>query len=278
MAIHSDARTLEAIASLRDETVSAEIIVVNTGSGSLRGSLAGLLDRIVLIERSRPGLPGLTRNLGLAETHAPIVAFLAADCLATPGWLARRIAAHAEAAAVASAIRPALAADGRVSLSSWASCMLLHPRRWPEYPADGALRAGVSYARELFDRHGTFLEDVRIDEDTEFNRRLPKRPAWAPSIVTQHRYPVTPTAACVDAFRRGQRLHGWMSVHTGWSTVWALRRAAGALWYAMSVIPHAAASERGTLIAAAPLVWVLALAYAAGALSQIGKRPQITAG
>lgn len=278
MAIHGDTRTADAVASLRVDNVAAEIIVVNTGKGSLRAQLHDRLDHIVLIETPTPGLPGLARNLGLVHARAPIIAFLAADCLATEGWLARRIAAHERCPAVSSAIRPAPAGDGRVPLSSWASCMLLHPRRLPFYPPRRSLRNGVSYDRELFERHGTFLEGVRIGEDTEFNRRLAQPPHWAPSIVTLHRYPGTIRGSFADAVRRGKILHHWMSAQHRWGTPWALRRIAGALCYAMSLIAHAPPSERHRLIAAAPLVWLLALAYAAGALSQVGRSPSVTAG
>jgi hypothetical protein len=211
------------------------------------------------------------------QARAPIIAFLAADCLATEGWLAKRIAAHACHPAVSSTIRPAPAPDGRVTLSSWASCMLLHSRRMPFYPADGSLRNGVSYRRELFDRHGIFLETVRIGEDTEFNRRLTELPHRDPSIVTLHRYPVTMRGSCADAFSRGKHLHRWMGAHHRWATPWALRRIAGALYYAMSLIAYAPTPERRSLIAAAPLVWVLALAYAAGTVSRLG-RGRLTTG
>ena len=52
-------------------------IVVNTGFGSLRASLAEALDRVVLIESPRLRMPDGTRNLGLAEARGPIVTFLA---------------------------------------------------------------------------------------------------------------------------------------------------------------------------------------------------------
>jgi len=46
----------------------------------------------------------------------------------------------------------------------------------------------------------------------------------------------------------------------------------------MVLIMRAPKNKRRRLIAAAPLVWLLALAYAAGALSQMGRKPRITAG
>jgi hypothetical protein len=270
MAIHADARVADAIASLGDPT-SIEIIVVNTGTGSLRPLLASLLDRIVLVESPALRLAGGTRNLGLAEARGPVVAFLAADCLAAPGWVDHRLTLHRTEQAVASAILPAPAPNGRVTLPSWAAHMLLYCRRDPDYPAPHTVRYGVSYRREVFAEHGTFLEDRATGEDTEFNERLPAEPAWDPAIVTLHRNPMTVHAALADAFRRGVRLHGWMRTQTSRPTLRALRRVSGALTYAMSLCIRLPARRLGTLLAATPLVWCLALAQMAGALSQAGR-------
>lgn len=285
MSIHGDRRATEAVASLADDSLAIEIIVVNTGAGSLRPALHHVLDHIVLVEGSTPRLPGGTRNLGLAEAHGPVIAFLAADCLATPGWAAQRLDAHRTALAVASAILPAPAADGSIRLASWAVHMLVHGRRDPDYPGAGTVRYGVSYRREAFAHHGAFLEDRLTNEDTEFNDRLPAPPAWAPSVVTLHRNPTTLRAALTDSFRRGGHLHGWMREQSSHATLRAMRRIAGALFYALSMIVRLPAHRRGTLVAAAPLACGLALAQAAGVLSQVGRRsgdeaapPPVTAG
>jgi glycosyltransferase involved in cell wall biosynthesis len=272
MAIHADARAAEAVASLADPTLLIEIIVVNTGSGSLGSSLVDVLDRVVLIESPRLRLPGGTRNLGLAEARGPIVAFLAADCLATPGWLARRIAAHAEADAVASAILPAPEANGRVALASLATHMLVYCRRDPDFSGDRTGRYGVSYRREVFARHGTFREDRMVGEDTDFNARLPVRPAWEPDVVTLHRNPSTFAASLADSWQRGARLWWWMTGQTRHPTLHSLRWAIGAAIVAMTMLKYASPERRGSLLAAAPLVWCLALARLGGALWQSGRK------
>ncbi len=268
MAIHADAGAAEAVASLADSTLSIEVIVVNTGLGSLRASLAEALDRVVLIESPRLRMPGGTRNLGLAEARGPIVAFLAADCLATPGWAARRIAAHADSDAVASAILPAPAPNGRVALASLAVHMLMYCRRDPDAPVDRTVRYGVSCRRDVFTRHGTFLEDRVVGEDTEFNIRLPVPPTWEPGIVTLHRNPTSFAAALPDSWQRGARLWQWMTGHTSHPTARSMRSAIGAALDAMTMLKYAAPERRGSLLAAAPLVWCLALARLGGALWQ----------
>jgi hypothetical protein len=285
MAIHGDERAASAIDSLGGDG-SIEIIAVNTGRGSLRATLGHMLHRIVLVESPNLRLAGGTRNLGLSQARGKVIAFLAADCLATPGWVARRLARHSTEQAVASAILPAPAPDGCVPLASWAVHMLMHCRRDPDYPPARTVRYGVSYRRDAFEEHGSFLEDWKQGEDTEFNERLAAEPAWDPAVVTLHRNPLTLRAALADAYQRGARLHGWMGTQTSQPTLRALRRANGALTYAMSLLIRLPRRRLGVLLAATPLVWCLSLAQMAGVLSQAGRRrgvvaappPRLTAG
>jgi glycosyltransferase involved in cell wall biosynthesis len=74
----------EAVASVREQGVQAEIVVVDNASAE---PLPGLAD--VHIVRSLERLPtGAARNLGLQSVTAPLVVFLDADDLMLPGTLA----------------------------------------------------------------------------------------------------------------------------------------------------------------------------------------------
>lgn len=272
MAIHGDARAIEAVASLHDPALPIEIIVVNTGTGSLESAFGNLLEHVVLVESPVLRLPGGTRNLGIAMARGPIVAFLASDCLATPGWARHRIAAHQTADAVSSAILPAAVGGKPVKLSSLAIHMLMYCRRDPAFPTERTVRYGASYRRELFTRLGAFLDDRVVGEDTEFNARLPAQPAWAPGVVTFHRNPPGFAAALADSWQRGARLQHWMRGQTPRPTARSLRWAVGAAVDAMTMLKYAPAERRGSLLAAAPLVWCLALARMGGALSQSGRK------
>lgn len=274
MAIDGDPRIADAVASLQDQAGPVEILVVNTGNGTVKPWLTAHLPRLVLVEDTRRRLPGGARNLGIVHSTAPIVAFLAADCIATPGWVAHRLAAHGQGAmAVASALRPAPEL-GKVPAAAWASYALLHARRTPEYPAAGAARYGASYARALFERHGRFREDVRVGEDTEFNARIAgEAPAvWTPEVVTMHRYPPTMRAAMIDAARRGRDLFIWNRGRSRHPLLISLRRVAGNLQMTRRLHRQAGGALREELRRASPHIALLALAYGAGIVMAWSRR------
>lgn len=195
MAVDSDLRALEAIDSIKDEGI--ERIIVNSGEGSLADSIDR--DDVSLIEFSSKLMPGGTRNAGITHSKAPIVSFLAADCLVAPGSLQKRVSAHnAGYHLVSSALRPM-----SNSIPSWACYAYNHQKRMPEYNKGKGSFFGVSYGREVFEECGLFNEEMRIAEDAEFNDRCENlRSLLASDILTYHRYPETFSAALEDSGRR----------------------------------------------------------------------------
>lgn len=174
-----------AVRSVQTQAPAAEVIVVHSGPGDAAALLrqAGVSVRVVRSETRL--LPGGARNLGIAETRAPWIAFLADDCIAEPGWISRRLAAHREGhQAVASALL-CHAPGNPVALAAHLS---LFVRRMPHLPGHEVLLYGVSYARSLFDRYGLFRDDIEGGEDTELNARLgpADRPVWRPEVLTTH--------------------------------------------------------------------------------------------
>jgi glycosyltransferase involved in cell wall biosynthesis len=78
----------EAVASVREQGVEAEIVVVDNASAEPLPALEG-----ALVVRSDARLPtGAARNLGLEAVAAPLVVFLDADDLMLPGSLATLLA------------------------------------------------------------------------------------------------------------------------------------------------------------------------------------------
>jgi hypothetical protein len=270
MAIEGDARVMDGIASLLAQDVPIEIALVNTGTPSLRPRLVSYLDRIVLVEADIVRKPGGTRNLGIEATTAPIVAFLAADCIASPGWATSRLSAHGRGhRAVASALRPAADATGHVPAASWATYALLHVRRAPEFPGPYAARYGTSYQRSLFGEHGLFREDLRIGEDTDFNARITLRTAiaWAPDVVTLHHYPKSTGRALQDAVERGGNTYSWFAANARYPIRLSLKRAFGSWFMARKLVRFTSGEARAALRRAAPLIGLFAIAYGYGAVA-----------
>ena len=256
-----------AVRSLLSQGEPLELVVVNSGGGNATQAVRAAGLDVPVIECEERLLPGAARNIGIRATRAPYIAFLAADCIAEDGWVGARLRAHhAGAAAVASAVTNPF----RRNLAAWTSYISLFHRRMPGVPSEVALLYGASYERALFDRHGLFREDMRGGEDTEFHQRLADARipiAWEPGVRTAHRHSTTFAGLVSDHFRRGARsaasweqLHGYDAMAVARD---ALRRAPGGARIAWRAAPR---GERFWIAAAAVLLAVPTLAYAAGSL------------
>jgi glycosyltransferase involved in cell wall biosynthesis len=259
---------VEAVRSVLDQEIAIEVIVVNSGGGKVVEKLqaAGLDVPVHNVEERL--YPGAVRNIGVEQTRAPYVAFLAADCLAEPGWATARLREHrAGAAAVASVLTNAYPA----SLTAWASLLLLHNRRLAVTKPRQQLHYSLSYERSLFERFGRFREDLRVGEDTEFNQRFGQH---APTVlaldaVTAHRYPTNFRMLLRDAFRRGRlqaRTHGAIEGRRPNRLLVALR-GPRSMQQSLIVTGRSPWPQRFTLLQAWPLAVAGALAYSLGALT-----------
>ncbi|MDQ7744203.1 glycosyltransferase [Hydrogenophaga pseudoflava] len=261
------ATLVDAVRSLLAQQDARDILVVNSGGGGAAAALkqAGIPVRV--IEHDARLYPGGARNMGVAATTHRYVAFLACDCLASPGWVSERLAAHKEGhAAVASALlchRPrhpvALAAH-----------LTLFCRRMPRVAPVLAQCYGASYERRLFEEHGCFRDDIEGGEDTDFHRRLPddQRPVWRPGVRTIHRGPSSLTGFLVDQYRRGRRAsNAWRAIagRSRSSFAWGILGRIG-LTIHVSLRVCEPRSRLSTW-AALPLIAVGGLVYAAGAVS-----------
>jgi hypothetical protein len=269
LAVGSPPELPGAVRSLLAQGEPLEIVVVSSGGGGdaeadLRA--AGLPVRVV--RHGELLLPGAARNAGIVATGAPWLSFLAADCRAEPGWVAGRLRAHREGhAAVASAITNPFPRNP----AAWVSQVALFARRAPGVPASEALRYGASYGRGLFERFGTFREDLRGGEDTELHSRFAGQleVAWAPEVRTAHLHPRSPAALLRDQLARGARTTRALAALGGPGpqrvAAYALLRMLPTFHLAWR---YAAAGERPWLAAAAPLLPAAAAAYALGALRE----------
>jgi GT2 family glycosyltransferase len=204
LSYRDESTILGALDSLMRQDVALEIAVSHSGNGGAPQLIAAAHPEVRVVDAALRRLPGAARNAGVAATSAPFVAFLAADCVARPGWAAARLARHeAGAAAVASA----MAAPAEPS-AALASHLLQHWSRMPHRRPRAPERFGVSYARTLLEDLGGFREDLGFAEDAELNARALAAGVqieWAPDVLLAHAYPQSAGALAADAFARSRR-------------------------------------------------------------------------
>ena len=196
---------LSAVHSLLDQ--GTEIVVVNSGGGSVHADLAPVADRIRLITTDTDLRVGAARNIGVAASRAPFLAFLAGDCLAEPGWVAGRLAHHHAGAASVSTAVSGLPGAGLIAL---AANRLRYSARNPAADPRSLSHYGQSCSRHLLGLCGLFPPGLSAGEDTALNRAAAcfAQPLWAPEVVTLHRDLTDLAALVADERMRGQRRAG----------------------------------------------------------------------
>ncbi|WP_400770563.1 glycosyltransferase family 2 protein [Methylosinus sporium] len=204
---------VSAVRSICEQDEPAEVVVVNSGGGEASEHLSAAGLTVTVIEREERLYPGGARNLGIAATTAPYVAFLADDCEAQPGWVRARRDAHRRGEA---AVASALLCDAPANPVALAGHLSLFVRRMPGIDPALALNYGASYDRRLFERYALFRDDIESGEDTEFHQRLAEadKPAWHPEIRSSHKGPATVAFFLRDQFERGRRTaHAWFAIN-----------------------------------------------------------------
>jgi glycosyltransferase involved in cell wall biosynthesis len=151
-----------------------EVIVVDNGSHSLPQAICAA-HGVRLLTEAEPG-PGPARNLGVAAASGNILAFIDADCLADPGWLAAAEAVMADPSAtiLGGDVRIALTDPTRVTLTE--AYESVYAYRMDRYIA----REGFTGTGNLVVRRAV-LEDVGpfagigVAEDRDWGHRATAR-------------------------------------------------------------------------------------------------------
>lgn len=194
-----------AVASLRAQDPSCEIVVVNSGGGDVTRVLAEHLDYIRLITTDQHLFVGAARNIGIDASRADIVGFLAGDCQALPGWVSGRLREHGQGARSVS--NPVVPEPG-TGLLGVAAVRLRYSARSPNAkPADRS-HYGRSYTRETLALVGCFPPGMQVSEDTVINLRLDllSTCVWAQDVLTTNRDPTTVWGLLRENFGRGKRM------------------------------------------------------------------------
>ncbi len=277
LALGAPGTLVDAVRSLREQRPMPEIVVVASGAGS--AGVAGLLREagldVPVVSTSRRLLPGAARNVGIAATHGRWIAFLAADCVAAPGWVAGRLAAHRAGADV---VASAVVQPQRWNPWATATQVLLFAARLPGTAPPARRLYGASYARTLFTRHGRFRPGLRAGEDSELHQRLGAGTdfVFRGDVRSLHRHPTGPAAFLRDQYRRGHRMS---RVHAALGSATRGGVAANALGRVLASFRTTAratpARDWLPLLWSAPWLVPGAAAYAAGALAApAGREPE----
>ncbi len=202
-----------AVDALLAQTIKSEIVVVNTGGGDAATILPRNVPNLRIVSIPQLLWPGAARNVGIKATTAPWIAFIASDQIALRNWLEVKLDLHKRGH---TSVAGCVINSHPRNIFAWATHISVLVRRLPHTPRKHAIQYGGSHARELFERYGYYREDLRIGEDTEFQRRLSKRdrPARATGAQSIHLNPTTFRAMARDMYDRGQRYgYYWNARH-----------------------------------------------------------------
>ena len=148
-----------------------EIIVVDNGSAALPQALCDAIPGARLLQEPQPG-PGPARNLGVKAAMGEVLAFLDADCLADPAWLAEAATAltDPQAMILGGDVRIACADPARLTmLEAYES---IYAYRMDRYIArDGFTGTGnLVVRRSVLDAVGPFA-GIDVAEDRDWGQR-----------------------------------------------------------------------------------------------------------
>jgi len=166
-------RCLASIAAQTADPGRFEILVVDNGSRDDTREVAAALGATVLVNRRRGA--AASRNLGAAAARAPLVAFVDADCLLPPAWVAT-LAAHLSRADVAAAAAPAVpVTEGMTWVEKgWAAVFVSFARSSERGVAQvsNLASSNMLVRKEAFDAVGGFDESLLSCEDYDLSQRL----------------------------------------------------------------------------------------------------------
>jgi len=116
--------------------------------------------------------PGPARNRGAEMAQGEIIAFIDADCIAAPDWIARIAAQHAAGHQV---VGGAVELGNPNSALSWAGHLMEFREFLPKGPAHQVMHVptcNISYRKNLLEEYGGFPDSYYPQEDLLFNHLL----------------------------------------------------------------------------------------------------------
>jgi GT2 family glycosyltransferase len=166
----------------------AEVILVDSSTDTTAQIVAAHFPWVRLIVSLERKYPGDARNLGIAQAHGELLAFVDADCIVGESWLAEIIKAHnSDSLAIGGSVDNA----NPESYVGWGYYFCEFTRWAPQMPAGELVEAptcALSIKRQAYERYGPFQEGAYCS-DTHFNWRLGRaghRPFFQPAVRVRH--------------------------------------------------------------------------------------------
>jgi len=173
----------------QDFDESYEIIVVDSSSDETPRIITKEFPAVRLIHLDEQTDPGTARNLGIVQSKGEIIACIDADCIASPDWLKRMVAAQRTGRQM---VGGAVENGNPTSLVAWAGYL----GEFREWLPTGKARlvehvptCNISYHRSIFTHFGGFPTRFYPQEDLLYHWRLSHHgiPIWFdPSIRVRH--------------------------------------------------------------------------------------------
>lgn len=166
-----------------------EIIVVDSSPDATPALVRHSFPQVQQIHLERRTDPAAARNLGAHQARGEILAFIDADCVAGPEWLAQL---HHWLVRGYDGVGGAIANGNGTQLVSWASYMCEFREFLPggsPHPVENLTLGNVAYRRAAFEQLGGFPVGWFPQEDQIFHRELRARGMrllFDPQIVVAH--------------------------------------------------------------------------------------------
>jgi GT2 family glycosyltransferase len=198
---------------LTEETdLVGELLVIDDGSRTpvrREDLLNGREEPRLRVIRRENGGVGAARNLGVAESSHPIVAFLDCDCLPQPGWAHTLTAPLRDGRAVL-VCGATLTFDMKPLVAQYADLMgfLREPVRH-RGKIENAVQANFAMLRSVYQEMNGFEEKLRRTQDLDFTWRLiragyQERILYVPEARLLHKHRDTLRAFLKQGYQNGQ--------------------------------------------------------------------------
>ena len=273
VAYNAAATIRDTLGSLERQTVTGfPVLVVDSSDDPTAELVRREFPQVRLHHVEERMFPGAARNLALALSETPVIAFVDADCLAAPDWVERILEEQARDGLI---VGGSIGAANPASTIGWAYLFC-------EF--SGWLKAGeprtvrdlatccFSMKREAFDRFGPFPQQGYCS-DTVFCWRAAdagKPPRFVPAIAVLHQNPTSLGAIVSKQHGHGRRFarirareKKWGALHCGLRALTAPLLPAY-LWLRTALRVAAAPGHRLPFLRATPALLLVLTAWSAG--------------